>query len=204
MRVEALSTDFYRRLLPPTTHSPWPASPRTSPASCSRRRPPPGPCRRPGAGASRRARGHLQGPPMAARGRGLGTTGEGGGGGGDAAAAGAGGERVASRYRFKLSPVSRWICTIACRRSATEVGEAGEDAAGWTSVSRHVEPSWKNPGFRPGTEDLTEIRGANSTALFGVWAPCSPTSSSCAPTSRRSRRGHLAAECGYSGTLQVP
>ena len=49
-------------------------------------------------------------------------------------------------------------------------------------VSRHVEPSWKNPGFRPGTEDLTEIRGANSTALFGVWAPCSPTSSSCAPT----------------------
>ena len=71
-------------------------------------------------------------------------------------------------------------------------------------ISRHVEPSWKNPGFRPGTEDLTEIRGANSTALFGVWAPCSPTSSSCAPTSRRSRRGHLAAECGYSGTLQVP
>ena len=135
MRVEALSTDFYRRLLPPTTHSPWPASPRTSPASCSRRRPPPGPCRRPGAGASRRARGHLQGPPMAARGRGLGAYGQGGGGGGDAAAAGAGGERVASRYRFKLSPVSRWICTIACRRSATEVGEAGEDAAGWTSAS---------------------------------------------------------------------
>ena len=88
-----------------------PSSPhrcRCSPKSCQ---PKPCPSRRaritsararPRPWASRSARRSLQGPHLAARRKRLGTAGARGGGGGDAAPIGAGGERVASRYRFKL------------------------------------------------------------------------------------------------------